>query len=389
MCCIQSFKAFPALLLLAALPVQAQISTIPASIKQAVDQTIPALMQQYQIPGMSVAVTVGKHSAVLNYGVASKETGQPVSDQTLFEIGSVSKTFAATLASFAQLQGKLAWTDSVSQHLPALKGGYFDQISLLNLATHTSGLPMQTPDHISTQTQFIDYLKAWTPPHAIGTHRIYSNNGIGLLGQIAAQSLQDSYESALLRQILRPLGMQHTFITIPRGQMQHYAQGYTSKGQPIRMQAGLLSAQAYGIKTNSTDLLNFVRANIVANPQGSIVSRAIANTQQPYYQEGDFTQALIWDQYPYPIEQAKLMQSNDDAIVEDLATSKITQPTSGDILLNKTGSTNGFSSYIAYVPRRHIGVVLLANKSYPITARVKAGHQILQQIAVLDTLIIR
>jgi beta-lactamase class C len=379
-----TFKCLPVLawLVLTFSP-SVQASPLQATIKRNVDHTIQTLMQQYQIPGMSIAITADGHDSILNYGVASIASQQPVSGQTLFEIGSVSKTFAATLASLAQLQGKLAWSDSVSQHLPALRATAFDQVTLLNLATHTSGLPMLTPDSVTTQQQLYAYLKAWQPPHAIGSHHIYSNNGIGLLGQIAAQSLQQPYETALERRVLRPLGMNHTYITVPSHQQSLYAQGYSKTGQPMRMHAGMLSAEAYGIKTSSADLLKFLKASITADAQGSILSRAMANTQHPYFDVGEFQQALIWDRYSYPVDTARLMQSNYDAIVQDLPASRITQPAGGMHLLDKTGSTNGFSTYMLYVPQLRIGVVLLANKSYPLVERVKAGKQILTILASL------
>jgi beta-lactamase class C len=62
--------------------------------------------------------------------------------------------------------------------------------------------------------------------------------------------------------------------------------------------------------------------------------------------------------------------------------SEITPPQQplNDVWINKTGSTNGFSSYAAFIPQRHLGIVILANKSYPIKDRVTMAHQILQEI---------
>jgi beta-lactamase class C len=113
-------------------------------ISGVIDGAIRPLMREYRIPGMAIAVIVNGESYFYNYGVASLETQRPITSQTLFEIGSVSKTYTATLASYAQVNGNLALSDSASKYLPFLRGSSFDNISLLNLGTHTSGgLPLQ------------------------------------------------------------------------------------------------------------------------------------------------------------------------------------------------------------------------------------------------------
>ncbi|MGK9517822.1 serine hydrolase, partial [Salmonella enterica subsp. enterica] len=82
-------------------------------------------MQQQGIPGLSIAVVNKGKAQYFNYGVANKDTQQPVTEDTLFEIGSVSKTFTATLGGYAQATGKLKLSDKASQHLPALAGSAF------------------------------------------------------------------------------------------------------------------------------------------------------------------------------------------------------------------------------------------------------------------------
>ena len=113
---------------------------------------------------MAVAVIVDGESYVYNYGVASLKTRQPITNKTLFEIGSASKTFTATLASYAQVKGKLVLSDSASKYLPSLRGSSFDNVSLLNLGTHTAGgLPLQVPNAIHSDDQLTDYFRQWKP----------------------------------------------------------------------------------------------------------------------------------------------------------------------------------------------------------------------------------
>ncbi len=112
-------------------------------VKSIVDSAIPLVMKKYNIPGMAVGIVVKQHVYVFNYGVASLETRQAVTDATLFEVGSVSKTLTATLASYAQVNGQLNLLDKTSKYLPFLQGSKFGEVSLVHLGTHTSGgLPL-------------------------------------------------------------------------------------------------------------------------------------------------------------------------------------------------------------------------------------------------------
>jgi len=122
-------------------------------------------------------------------GEASRETKAPVTSDTIFELGSVSKIFNVTLAAVAEQRGLLSLDQPVSTYLPELKGSAFDKISLVNLATHTSGgLPLQVPDSVTDDSELMTYLKSWKPAYKAGTMRSYSNVSIGLLGRICRRA---------------------------------------------------------------------------------------------------------------------------------------------------------------------------------------------------------
>lgn len=267
-------------------------------VQSIVTQAVRPVMKQYGIPGMAVGVTVDGRHYVFESGVASEGTGKRVDDSTLFEIGSITKTFTASLVSYAQLTGKLSLSDAVSARLPSLRGSSFDDVRLVNLGTHTAGgLPLQFPDDVQNDDDAIKYYQRWKPSHPAGAYRLYSNPSIMLLGLVAAKSMNADFATLMQRELFAPLGLRSTFLTVPEDQLSRYAQGYTKAGNPRRMSPGPLAAEAYGIRTTAPDLLRFVDANMNLVHLDDTLRRAIVGTHTGYYRIGGTTQDLIWEQY--------------------------------------------------------------------------------------------
>ena len=91
------------------------------------------------------------------------------------------------------------------------------------------------------------------------------------------------------------------------------------------------------------------------------------------------TQGLGWERYPYPISLKKLQAGNSTPMaMEPHKVKWLTppQPEPANVLYNKTGATGGFGAYVAFVPSKDIGIVILANKNYPNAERVKIAHEI-------------
>lgn len=355
-----------------------------ATVEKTVDSTIHTLMQQQAIPGMAVALSVDGKQRFFYYGVASKQTAQAVSANTLFEIGSLSKTFTATLAGFAQAKGALSLSDSASQHWPALKGTSFDGITLLHLGTYSAGgLPLQFPDQVKNDADLLGYYRHWKAAYAPGAQRLYSNPSLGLFGYLAAKSLNTPFVEVMEKQLLPQLGLRHTYVQVPAAQMSHYAQGYNKDDQPVRVGPGPLDAEAYGLKTTSADLLHFVEVNIQPQGLSEPLQQAIGATQTGYYRVGEMTQGLGWEQYRYPVSLEQLQSGNSTPMALEphpVTWLKPAQAPQENTLLNKTGSTNGFGAYAVFVPSKRIAIVLLANKNYPNAERVKAAYAILDAV---------
>jgi beta-lactamase class C len=358
----------------------------PVNVNEIVAATVKPIMKQYDIPGMAVGVTFNGRDYVFDYGVASKATRRPVTADTLFEIGSISKTFNATFAMLAQANGDLSLSDMASKYMPSLRGSAFDKVSLADLGTYTAGgLPLQVPDQIHTNAQLLAYFKAWKPSYAPGTTREYSNPSIGLLGFITAARLHVDYANFLQSRMFPALGLDHSYLNIPASQLENYAEGYEDDGTPIRMTEGVLWAEVVGVRTTAADLLRWLGINMTLVKIDPQWQRAALATHTGFYQlqPGRMMQDLVWEQYDLPVSLADLEAGNGYDVLmkpQPVTAFEPPLPPRPDVLLDKTGSTNGFGAYVAYIPGKRVGVVLLANENYPIPARVAAAYEILTQL---------
>ena len=356
----------------------------PDEIHDTVTRNVAPLMRQFAIPGMAIGIVADGKPYVFDYGVMSTQTGKPVTGDTLFEIGSVSKTLTATLASDAQEGGELSLSDPAAKYLPAMQGKPFGGVTLLELGTHTpGGMPLQVPDSIRDDADLMRYLDAWRPAYAPGTRRTYSNVAIGMLGQLTAKAMNRDFAALMEQRLFPALGMTQTYINVPAARRGDYAQGYTQDGKPIRMTGGMLWQPAYGVRTTAADLLRFVQANMGLVETAPRLQRALERTHTGYFRAGPFTQDLIWEQYPYPVALPTLLEGNGPAMLHDATPATELKPPLAprpDTWINKTGSTNGFSTYVAFVPAKRIAIVMLANRSFPIEDRVKAAYRIVESL---------
>lgn len=363
-------------------PVASSAELDEAKLRQIVDDAMKPMIAQNDIPGLEVAVTVNGTRQFFDYGLASKEDKTPVTRDTLFELGSISKTFTGTLAAQAVVEERLSLNDAVTKHLPDLKGSALDKVTVLDLATHTAGdFPLQLPDDVTNDKQLMAYYRAWKPQQPRGTSRAYANPSVGLLGIVTAKAMGAPFE-ALAQDLFHDLGLKRTYVTVPASEMKSYAWGYR-EDKPMRVNPGPIAMEAYGVKSNAVDMLRFLEVNMGVGTAPAPILRAVNATHTGYFTAGDIVQDVIWEQYAYPVALDKLLAGNAYTMLKPLPATAIEPPMAprADVLINKTGATNGFSAYVAFVPAKKIGIVMLANKNYPNDARVKAAYAVLSKLA--------
>ncbi len=380
------------------LPLYFLLFTALASAKDAPDphkaaeielkNTVQSFMRQHHVPGIAIAITVKGADHYYTFGVGSKKSRAKVTPDTLFEIGSISKTFTATLATYAQVNRHLSLTDTPGRYLPELKGHDLDKATLINLGTHTAGgFPLQVPAAIGSERQLMTYLQQWKPQYPIGARRTYANPNIGVLGMATARAMRMPFHKAMEGVLLPRLGLSHTYLVVPPAKMPLYAQGYDAKNVPVRMTPGMLWEPTYGIKTSARDLLRYVEINLDLVRVQPSLARAIDDTHIGYYRLGEMTQNLVWEQLPYPVSLDSLLASNSAKVVfESNAVRALTPPLpqQRNVLVYKTGATRGFGAYVAFNPSNGIGMVVLLNRSVPMETRLQLAHSVLNTAARLS-----
>ena len=341
------------------------------------------IIKDYGIPGLVVGVTRRGEHSFYSAGLASRADNRPVTPDTLFELGSISKVFNVTLAALAEKRGKLSLDDRVAHYLCADTCKIGDDMTLMDLATHHSGgLPLQVPDEVTSVDELVAWLKNWKPPQP-GT-RSYSNISIGMLGYITASAMGMTYAQAAENVLFPELGLTNTWIDVPEKNMPSYAFGYDRKtDEPIRVNPGVLDAEAYGVKTSARDMLKFLDAELGNREVSPDLMAAIQRTHQGQFKTSQFIQDMIWEQYPWPADLQRMVAANSyDFILHPQREEAIAppMPAQNDVFLNKTGSTNGFGGYVAMIPGRNLGIIVLANKNYPNDARVRATYALIEAL---------
>ena len=359
----------------------------PMSEKQlaeVVERTVTPLINAQAIPGMAVAVIYQGQPHYFTFGKADVAANKPVTPQTLFELGSISKTFTGVLGGDAIARGEIALGDPVAKYWPELTGKQWQSIRMLDLATYTAGgLPLQVPDEVTDTASLLRFYQNWQPQWKPGTTRLYANASIGLFGALAVKPSGMSYEQAMTTRVFKPLKLDHTWINVPKAEEAHYAWGYR-EGKAVHVSPGMLDAEAYGVKTNVKDMASWVIANMKPDSlQAPSLKQGIALAQSRYWRVGAMYQGLGWEMLNWPVDAKTVVGGSDNKVaLAPLPVAEVNPPAPPvkASWVHKTGSTGGFGSYVAFIPEKQLGIVMLANKSYPNPARVEAAYRILDAL---------
>ncbi|WP_303794393.1 serine hydrolase domain-containing protein [Sandarakinorhabdus limnophila] len=239
----------------------------------AVDAMVAALVADHAIPGLSLAVMKGGSLVrAKGYGLANIETGTPVTPDTVFRIGSITKQFTGAALALLQQDGKLSVDDKLAKYLPEVPRG--GEISLRQMLNHVSGLGNYTdrkPPEAFLQSARLDYddkalladMLAHTDPlfaHPPGTEWDYSNTAYVLLGLVVARVAGEAWPAFFQRRLFAPAGMMSTAVDDQKDVVPHRAAGYSGRaGSDTQWDNAAYIAMTYpgaagNIRSTATDL---------------------------------------------------------------------------------------------------------------------------------------
>jgi D-alanyl-D-alanine-carboxypeptidase/D-alanyl-D-alanine-endopeptidase len=317
------------------------------------DEEIPALLARHagRHVGLVVGVRSGPETGFWHRGALPDGPG------TIFEIGSITKTFTATLLADMAREGLVALDDPVQRHLPEdvrlpVRGR---EITPEELASHRSGLPRLpkglllpalTRDRRDPYAKFDEArlavaVGATRPRREPGRKVAYSNYGMGLLGHVLALRAGTSYERVVRARICEPLGLVDTWIETPEADRWRMVPGHTLFGRSTPPWHLAALAGAGGLRSTARDLLAYL--GLHGEASRSPLAAAAAETARPRASLGRAEIGLGWLMIP-PGRRLPWRRRRVRILFHD-------------------GGTGGFRSFVGAVPERDAYVVVLANQA--------------------------
>jgi CubicO group peptidase (beta-lactamase class C family) len=240
---------------------------------------IQALLKARVDAGRGIGMVAGTVDAdgktvIAAYGNPGPDS-LPLDADSVFEIGSITKVFTATLLADMADRGEVALDDPIAKYLPKnmrVPGRNGKAITLINLSMQNSGLPRlpgnmrpanpRNPYADYTPALLYEFLSGYELPREPGAQYEYSNLGVGLLGHVLSLRAGKSYEALVKERILDPLDMDHTAVTLTPWMTRHLAKGHNNNGEVMQnWDIGVLVA-AGGLRSTMNDMLKFARANL-------------------------------------------------------------------------------------------------------------------------------
>ncbi|HEX3857359.1 MAG TPA: serine hydrolase domain-containing protein [Verrucomicrobiae bacterium] len=316
-------------------------------LKKQIDQTGTGYLADHSNGALVIAFYQRGNKSFQGFGKTSGSNANPPDARTIFEIGSVTKNFTATMLAKMADDGSVKLDDPITLYLPKdvvspKKNGH--EITLENLATHTSGLPRLPENLFATvkdqRNPYANYttedlyksLATVQLAGEPGEKSVYSNYGYGLLGKILELKAGKPYETLIQEMICVPLDLKNTTTKLSAEQKEQLTLGHNSKGEIVPNWDQDAMAPAGAICSDAEDMLKFIEANL--GKTNSEISKALNVTQEVHFKTISGGIGLGW---------------------------QIKQMAGAPTVFWHNGGTGGYRSFVGFDKQNQVGVVVLSN----------------------------
>ncbi|MFA4947384.1 MAG: serine hydrolase [Candidatus Krumholzibacteriia bacterium] len=297
--------------------------------------------------GLVAAVVSPEGVCIITAGIAGPNGAPPLNGDTVFEIGSATKVFTAVTLSDMIERGEVALNDPIGKYLPAdvrVPERNGKTITLIDLVTHTSGLPNLPSNFVMTDPtnpyvhytvpQLYAFLSEYQLTRDIGGSYEYSNFGVGLLGHALALKCGIGYEELVRQRILQPLDMKDTAISLSTSMKARLAVGHDRDGNAVPNWDSPTLAGAGALRSTANDMMKFMKANLAdSGPLSAALHRSHGKQRNTDIPDTDI--GLGWH---------------------------ITKTPAGEIVWHN-GQTGGYHSFMGLDLKNRSGVVILHNSN--------------------------
>jgi len=323
-------------------------NTLATTIDKKVDTAARGYIQKVNTVGLSIGVIKNGNVSIFNYGETAKGNNKLPTGNTVFEIGSITKTFTAALLAWYVNEGKIKLSDPITKYLPdsVAANPQLKKVTLLNLSNHTSGLPnlpanfqaqnpydRANPYKNYTKQSLFAYLKSCRLNNEPGTTYTYSNVAVGLLGIILEKISGKPYERTVQEIITMPLQMKSTAQHLSRILADRFVAVYDDQGNVTPAWDLDALAAAGALRSTVSDLAIYAKANMATDD--SKLSKVLQLTHQLTFKNSDAPIALGWH------------------IIK----------VGGVDYTFHNGGTYGSSSFLAFNTEKKLAVIVLSNAS--------------------------
>jgi len=299
-------------------------------------------------PGFIVGIVDQDSSYFVAFGSKEKKSNETLNTEDIFELGSISKVYTSSLVSILVENGILSVTDKINDYLPiALQNPRMDDVTLLDLIQHTSGLPVRPymfgTKEKDSQNPYAyfgkeDLLKFYVNfvPREKGSFN-YSHTNYALLEIILEKATGLSFDALMDQYLFVPMGLDQSFVFFREKKEDIVTTGYDRAGRETKPWEFASFGASEGVKSNAKDLLTFMKINLglIDHPYSEIFEN---NHQKEV--DTNFNESIKSGRGWQIIDQRKRYD-----------------------IITHTGKTAGHNSFMAFVKETGTGVVVLSNSN--------------------------